>query len=108
MPEVVVRCILSHADQTGIPRESEMEKALYACDELTGLIVAVCLVRPSRSLADLSVSSIKKKWTNARFAAAVDRHEIEQGAEALGIALWTHVANVLGSMQGIAARLGLE
>ncbi len=108
VPEVVVRCILSHADHTGIPRESEMEKALYACDELTGLIVAVCLVRPSRSLADLSVSSIKKKWANARFAAAVDRHEIEQGAEALGIALWTHVANVLGSMQGIATRLGLE
>lgn len=84
-----------------------MEKALYACDELTGLIVAVCLVRPSKSLADLTVRSIRKKWDNARFAAAVDRHEIEQGAAELGIPLWTHVENVLHSMQRIAPQLGL-
>jgi putative nucleotidyltransferase with HDIG domain len=108
VPEIVVRCILSHADHTGIPRETRMEKALYACDELTGLIVAVCLVRPSKSLADLTVSSIEKKWGNARFAAAVDRHEIEQGSAELGIPLWTHVANVLSSMQGIATQIGLK
>ncbi len=107
VPEPIIRCILSHADHTGVNRESAMEKALFACDELTGLIVAVCLVRPSKSLADLSVRSIRKKWDNARFAAAVNRHEIERGATDLGVPLWTHVENVLQSMQRIAPLLDL-
>ena len=84
-----------------------MEKALYACDELTGLIVAVALVRPSRSLSDLKVKSVRKKWNDARFAAAVNRREIEAGAEALGVELWTHVGYVIESMQRISGELGL-
>jgi putative nucleotidyltransferase with HDIG domain len=107
VPEVIIRCILSHADHTGIPRESKMEKALFACDELSGLIVAVCLVRPSKSLMDLTVSSIRKKWGNTRFAAAIDRNEIEEASADLGIPLWTHVEYVLQSMQRIAPLLGL-
>jgi putative nucleotidyltransferase with HDIG domain len=107
LPETVTRCILSHADHTGVPRTTSMEKALYACDELTGLIVAVALVRPSRSLTDLKVKSVRKKWKDHRFAAAVDRGEIERGAQALGVELWTHVENVIQSMRRIAADLGL-
>ena len=107
VPEIIVRCILSHADHTGVTRVSNMEKALYACDELTGLIVAVALVRPSRSLSDLKVKSVRKKWNDARFAAAVNRREIEAGAEALGVELWTHVGYVIESMQRISGELGL-
>jgi putative nucleotidyltransferase with HDIG domain len=107
VPEVVIRCILSHADHTGVPRESIMEKALYACDEITGLITAVALVRPSRSLEDLKVKSVRKKWKDARFAANVSREEIEHAVDELGIELWEHVANVIVSMQGISSSLGL-
>ncbi len=108
VPEIIVRCILSHADHTGVPRETSMERALYACDELTGLIVAVALVRPSRSVHDVSVRSIRRKWNDPRFAAAVDRQEIEHAAEALGVDLWTHVERVLESMQRVASELALE
>jgi putative nucleotidyltransferase with HDIG domain len=108
VPEVVVRCVLSHADHTGVPRQSAMERSLFACDELTGLITAVALVRPSRSLLDLGVSSIRKKWTDQRFAANVDRLEIERGAAELGVDLWEHVDRVVGAMRGIAADLGLD
>ncbi|MEX0788084.1 MAG: HDIG domain-containing metalloprotein [Anaerolineales bacterium] len=105
--EEVIECILSHADHTGIPRRSPMQKALYACDEITGLITAVALVRPSHSLADLEVRSVRKKWSDSRFAANVDRSDIEHGAADLGVELWTHVGNVIESMRGIAAELGL-
>jgi putative nucleotidyltransferase with HDIG domain len=108
VPEEIVHCILSHADHTGVPRVSLMERALYACDELTGLIVAVALVRPSRSIHDVSLRSIKKKWKDARFAAAVNREEIERGALDLDVDLWEHVEHVLRSMQRIAPELGLE
>jgi predicted hydrolase (HD superfamily) len=108
VPEAIVRCILSHADHTGIPREGPMEHALYACDEITGLITAVALVRPSRSLHDLSASSVRKKWKDSRFAAAVDRDEIERGAAALGVELWEHVENVIAAMRTIAPDLGLD
>ena len=103
-----MHCILSHADHTGVPRVSLMERALYACDELTGLIAAVALVRPSRSIHDVSLRSIKKKWKDSRFAAAIDRQEIEHGALELNIDLWEHVEHVLRSMQRIAPMLGLE
>ncbi|HEY5573272.1 MAG TPA: HDIG domain-containing metalloprotein, partial [Anaerolineales bacterium] len=85
VPEEVVSAILSHADHTGVPRQSKMEKALYACDEITGLIVAVALVRPSRSLEDLKVKSVKKKWKDHSFAAGANREEISAAADEFGI-----------------------
>ena len=108
VPEDVVRCILSHADHTGVPRRSRMEKCLYACDELTGLITAVALVRPSRSLSDLTARSVRKKWTDARFAAAVDRSQIEAATADFGIELWQHVENVILDMRRVAPSLGLD
>jgi putative nucleotidyltransferase with HDIG domain len=108
VPEEIIRAVLSHADHTGVPRESRMEKALFACDELTGLITAVALVRPSRSLADLTASSVKKKWKDRAFAAGAKREEIERGAQELGVDLWEHVDNVILAMRPIAADLGLQ
>ncbi|NIM93941.1 MAG: HDIG domain-containing protein [Anaerolineales bacterium] len=108
VPESIIRAILSHADHTGVPRESRMEQALFACDEITGLITAVALVRPSRSVHDVKVKSVKKKWKDQRFAANVNREDIERGAEELGVDLWEHVGRVIHSMQRIAPDLGLE
>jgi putative nucleotidyltransferase with HDIG domain len=108
VPEPVVRAILSHGVDTGVPRETPLEKALYACDELTGLIAAVALVRPSRSLADLTASSVKKKWKDRAFAAGANREEIARGAQELGVELWEHVENVIRGMQPAAAELGLN
>jgi putative nucleotidyltransferase with HDIG domain len=108
VPEDIVQCILSHAEHTGVPRDNDMRRALFACDEITGLITAVVLVRPSRSLEDLKVSSVRKKWRDARFAAGVNREEIEQGARELGVDLWEHVERVIGSMRRIAPELGLD
>jgi putative nucleotidyltransferase with HDIG domain len=107
VPEEIIRAVLSHANHTGIPRETLMEKALFACDEITGLITAVALVRPSRALYDLKVKSIKKKWKDKSFAAGANREEIEEGAEAFGIDLWTHVDNVIQAMKTIAEDLDL-
>ncbi len=107
VPENIVRAILSHADHTGIPRATPMEKALYACDEVTGLITAVALVRPSRSLMDLEASSVKKKWKDRAFAAGANREEIAKSAEEFGVELWEHVGNVIVAMRGIAPELGL-
>ncbi len=106
--EEIVRAILSHADHTGISRETLMEKALYACDELTGLITTVALVRPSKKIADVKIKSIKKKWKDKAFARGVNRQDIEAGAHDLGVDLWTeHVPLVLQAMQSIADQLGL-
>ncbi len=107
VPDEIIRAIQSHADHTGVPRESQMEKALFACDEITGLITAVALVRPSRSLTDLKVKSVKKKWKDKSFAAGANRDEIAQGAEEFGIDLWEHVANVIEAMRRVALELGL-
>lgn len=107
VPEEVVSAILSHADHTGVPRQSKMEKALYACDEITGLIVAVALVRPSRSLEDLKVKSVKKKWKDRSFAAGANREEIAAAADEFGIDLWEHVGNVIEAMRRVAPVLGL-
>ncbi len=84
-----------------------MEKTIYAVDELTGLITAVALVRPSKSILDVQVSSVKKKWKDRAFAAGVKREEIEQGAALLGVELGEHLGVVLEAMQAIAAELGL-
>jgi putative nucleotidyltransferase with HDIG domain len=108
-PEEIVRAVLSHASEyTGVPRETLAEKTLWAVDELTGLITAVALVRPSRSIHDVKIKSIRKKWKDKAFAAAVNRQEIDDAAAELGVELWEHVGVVLGAMQGIAVELGLE
>lgn len=107
VPEEIIQAILSHADHTGVPRTTRMEKALYACDEVTGLITAVALVRPSRSLLDLEASSVKKKWKDKTFAAGAKREEIEKAAAEFGIDLWEHVGNVILAMRRIAPELGL-
>ncbi|MBN2148180.1 MAG: HDIG domain-containing protein [Anaerolineales bacterium] len=106
VPEEIIRAVLSHADHTGVTRESRMEKALFACDEITGLITAVALVRPSRSLHDLEPSSVKKKWKDRAFAAGANREEISRAAEEFGIELWEHVGNVIAAMRRIAPELG--
>jgi putative nucleotidyltransferase with HDIG domain len=107
VPDEIIRAILSHADHTGVPRETQMEKALFACDEITGLITAVALVRPSRSLMDLTVKSVKKKWKDKAFAAGANRDEIAQGAEEFDIELWEHTGNVIEAMRRVAPELGL-
>jgi len=108
-PEDIIRSILSHATEvTGVPRVTRRDKALFAVDELTGLITAVALVRPDRSLYRVTVDSIFKKWKDRRFAAGVNRADIERGAVELGVPLEEHVARVLEAMQGIAPILGLD
>jgi len=107
VPEEIVRAILSHAEHTGIPRDTVMEKALFACDEITGLVTAVALVRPSRSLMDLTPKSVKKKWKDKAFAAGANRAEMEQGAEEFGIDLTEHIGNIIEAMRKIAPELGL-
>jgi len=106
--EEIIRAVLSHADYTGVTRETRMEKTLAAVDDLTGFITAVALVRPSKSIHDVKVKSIRKKWKSKAFAAAVDREAIEAAAEDLGVELWAHVAFVLQAMQGVADELGLQ
>jgi putative nucleotidyltransferase with HDIG domain len=108
VPEEIVRGVLSHAEHSGVPRISRMEKALAACDEITGLITAVALVRPSRSLYDLKASSVKKKWKDRAFAAGASRKDTTLSAEEFGVELWQHVANVILAMRSIAPQLGLE
>ncbi|MFH2018999.1 MAG: HDIG domain-containing metalloprotein [bacterium] len=106
--EEIVRAILSHAPYSNVSRDSLMEKSLFAIDELTGLITTTALVRPSKKIADVEVKSIKKKWKDKTFAAKVNRQEITEGTEALGVDLWLeHVPLVLKAMQSIAEDLGL-
>jgi len=107
VPEIIQRAILSHADHTRVPRESIMEKALFACDEITGLITATALVRPSRSLSDLKVKSVRKKWKDKSFAAGANREEMERGAADFGVDLSEHISNVIEAMRSIAPELGL-
>lgn len=109
-PEEIIRAVLAHAGEyTGVPPESRLEKTLVAVDELTGFLVAVALVRPTKDIRDVTkVSSVRKKWKDRSFAAAVNREEIEHACQALGVDLWTeHVPRVLAAMQGIAGELGL-
>jgi putative nucleotidyltransferase with HDIG domain len=108
VPEAVLNAIAGHADHTGVPRESLLAKALFACDEITGLITAVALVRPSRSLYDLKASSVRKKWKDKSFAAGADRDMITQGAQEFGVDLWQHVDFAIDAMRRIAKDLDLE
>ena len=108
VPEEIVMAIQSHADRTGVPRDTPMRKALMACDEITGLLTACALVRPSKSIMDLKVKSVKKKWKDKRFAAGANRDEITHATADFGIELWEHVANVIAAMQAAAPELGLD
>jgi putative nucleotidyltransferase with HDIG domain len=110
-PEEIIRAVLAHAGEyTEVIPESRMEKSLVAVDELTGFLVAVALVRPSKDIRDITkIQSVKKKWKDRSFAAAVNREEMEHACQELGVDLWTeHVPLVLAAMQGIAAELGLD
>jgi putative nucleotidyltransferase with HDIG domain len=110
-PEEIIRAVLAHAGEyTEVKPESRMEKSLVAVDELTGFLVAVALVRPSKDIRDITkIQSVKKKWKDRSFAAAVNREEMEHACQELGVDLWTeHVPLVLAAMQGIAAELGLD
>ncbi len=106
-PREFRRAILSHADYTGVPRESLAEKALYACDELSGFLVACALVRPSRSFKDLTVASVKKKLKDKGFAAACSREDIQRGADDLGVPLDKHIENVISYLKPVEDQLGL-
>lgn len=108
VPEDIVLAILSHGNNTGIPRDTLLRKVLFACDEVTGLIIAVALVRPSKSLLDLSASSVKKKWNNHQFAAGANREEMIEGAQSLNLDLWQHVENAIQAMRSVAPELGLD
>lgn len=106
--ETIIRAVLAHAaDITGVEPETTMERALVAVDELTGFLTAVALVRPSRSIMDVTLKSVKKKWKTAAFAAPVDRDDIALAAERLGMPLDDHIEFVLQAMQAEAAVLGL-
>ncbi|HDD23855.1 MAG TPA: HD domain-containing protein [Chloroflexi bacterium] len=105
--DAIVNTVLSHG-HTGVPRETKLAQALHAVDELTGFLVAVTLVRPSKDIRDVKIKSVKKKWKDKAFAAAVDREEIKRAAETLGIELWEHVGLVLEAMQGVATEIGLD
>lgn len=106
-PEWVVRAVLSHADDPAYPRETDLEKTLFAVDELTGFISAVALVRPSKAVADVKASSVKKKMKDKAFAAAVKREDLISGAEELGVDLDEHITFVIGAMTENAEALGL-
>jgi len=107
VPEEIIQDILSHADHLNMPRDTKVRQAICACDEITGLITAVALVRPSKSLYDLEAASVKKKWKDKAFAAGTSRTEMEHAAQEFGIELWEHVGNVIQAMRKIAPELGL-
>ena len=107
-PEWVTRAILSHADYSGVSRDSLLEKTLFACDEMAGFVTAAALVRPSKSVLDLEASSVIKRMKDKAFARAVKREDLRAGAELLGLPLEEHIANVIVSMREQAAALGLR
>lgn len=107
-PEEVLEAILGHASYTGVPRRSLMAKALFAVDELTGLITAAVYVRPDRSILGLELPSLKKKFKDKAFAKGVNREEIRQGTEDMGLSLDEHMAFVLEAMKAHADLLGLK
>jgi putative nucleotidyltransferase with HDIG domain len=107
-PDWFTRAILSHADYSGIPRESLLERTLYACDEMAGFVTAAALVRPTKSILDLEAASVLKRMKDKAFARAVSRDDLRRGAEELGLPLKEHVANVIDFMRNSADRLGLR
>jgi predicted hydrolase (HD superfamily) len=107
-PEWVTRAILSHAEYSGVPRESKLERTLFACDEMAGFVTAASLVRPSRSVLDLEASSVLKRMKDKAFARAVSRDDLRKGADELGLPLPEHVDNVIRFMREQADALGLR
>jgi predicted hydrolase (HD superfamily) len=107
-PEWVTRAILSHANYSGVPRESLLEKTLFACDEMAGFVTAAALVRPSKSILDLEAASVIKRMKDKAFARAVSREDLRTGAEELGLSLDEHAANVVRFMRDRADVLGLR
>lgn len=105
--EEICRAILSHADYAGVARETAMEKALYAVDELSSFIIAVALVRPSKRMDDVDLASVKKKMKDKAFARAVNRDDIRRGAEELGMPLEEIISHVIAALRADAARLGV-
>jgi len=106
--EQICRAILSHADYSGVSRETPLEKALYAVDELSGFVIAVARVRPSKSIHEVEIAAVKKKMKDKAFARAVNREDIVRGAEGLGMALDQVIAEVIVALKSDAERLGLE
>jgi len=107
-PEEIKTAIMSHADYTGVPRNTNLEKALFACDELAGFITAASLVRPDKSIHTLEAKSVKQRMKDKAFARTVSRDDIVNGAAALGVDLDEHIAFCITAMRGIAKELGLE
>ena len=107
-PEWVTRAILSHAEYSGVPRESRLEHTLYACDEMSGFVTAAALVRPSKSVLDLEASSVLKRMKDKAFARAVSREDLRKGAEEIGLPLDQHITNVITFMREHADALGLR
>jgi predicted hydrolase (HD superfamily) len=107
-PDEVKKAVMSHADYTGVARETAMEKALFACDELAGFITAAALVRPDKSIHSLEAKSVKKRMKDKAFARSVSREDIVNGAAALGVDLDQHIAFCIEAMKGTAKELGLE
>ena len=107
-PEWLVRAVLSHADHTGVARETRLEHTLFACDEMAGFVTAAALIRPSRSLLDLEAKSVVKRMKEKAFARAVNRDDLRRGAEEIGVPLEEHVASVIAFMREQADALGLR
>jgi predicted hydrolase (HD superfamily) len=107
-PEVISRAVMSHAEYTGVTRDSVMEKALFACDELAGFITAVALIKPSKSLAEVDVKSVRKRMKDKAFARKVNRDDIINGAAELGVDLDEHIALCIEAMKAISTELGLD
>lgn len=107
-PEEIIRAILSHADYMNVPRQSRLEKTLFACDELAGFITAATLVRPTQSVLDLEAKSVRKRMKDKAFARAVSREDMIKGAEEMGVDLDEHIAFCIEAMRSIADTLGLR
>jgi predicted hydrolase (HD superfamily) len=107
-PDWVTRAVLSHADYSGVPRESRLEKTLFACDEMAGFVMAASFVRPSKSVLDLEASSVIKRMKDKAFARGVPREDLRKGAEELGLPLDEHIGNVIRFLRERADELGLR
>ena len=107
-PEVITRAVMSHAEYTGVTRDTQMEKALFACDELAGFITAVALIKPGKSLAEVDTKSVRKRMKDKAFARKVNRDDIINGAAALGVELDDHIGFCIEALKPVADKLGLD